>query len=267
MDVEEDEDVSLDEEEEEEEKPKRRRAPAKRTPASKKKKADEDFNPEEEEEDQSDGEEDDEESEGISEDEGAKKLAPAKRPPKKKPAEPKKKPGQPSEPKKKAPKPDEPEGPRARLNRLKEGFMPFEIPKGTKLTAHIIDVYDGDTITGTFGLWGQKFWCSFRLTGLDTAEKKVSNQIKTDLNNDEALITKYSAIAAEAKAYVKEKCYMKKVPVVCHGADKYGRTLCDVMIDDTTIQQQIIDMKLAFPYGGDTKNTPMDFVTQLGPNL
>lgn len=71
-------------------------------------------------------------------------------------------------------KPAKPESNRARINRMKEGFMPFEIPKGTTLQVHVIDVYDGDTITGRFELWGQKFWASFRLTGLDTAEKKLS---------------------------------------------------------------------------------------------
>ena len=83
--------------------------------------------------------------------------------------------------------------------------MPFEIPKGTELKVHVIDVYDGDTITGTFVLWGQKFWASFRLTGLDTAEKKVSQSIRKDLKNNEEYIAKYTRLALEAKEYVKER--------------------------------------------------------------
>lgn len=249
---EEEEEVSLDEEEEEEKpKPKKRSPPKKpvKKPAQRKNaKKDEDFNPEEEDESE-------DSKPPQSEDEDAPKKPPtkAKRPPKEKPE--------------KQDKPGAPESNRARINRMKEGFMPFEIPKGTKLNAHIIDVYDGDTITGTFGLWGQKFWASFRLTGLDTAEKKVSKSIMNDLENNEEHIAKYTRIAMAAKEYVKERCYEKVVQVICHGADKYGRTLCDVLIDDTTIQQQIIDKKLAFPYEGDTKNTAMDFVTQLGPDL
>lgn len=135
---------------------------------------------------------------------------------------------------------------------------------GTCTHARLVDVYDGDTITCVFPIFGDNYYkFNIRLNGIDTAELKGDNKLK-------ALEARHKILEYLCKDYnynLKEDClrseiqdFLKKHIIViwleCYDFDKYGRILGDVYKNQeikNTISNILIDANLAYKYNGGTK--------------
>jgi endonuclease YncB( thermonuclease family) len=106
--------------------------------------------------------------------------------------------------------------------------------------------YDGDTITvnipGFHPLVGEG--ASVRLIGIDTPEKRTSDQCEKSLGT---LAQKYvEDILRKAK-----KINLENVE-----KDKYFRYLADVQADGESLSKKMIEAGFAVPYDGGTKSKP-----------
>lgn len=103
--------------------------------------------------------------------------------------------------------------------------------------------YDGDTITfqipDVHPLIGRDI--SVRVYGIDTPEIKGKGPCEKDR-------------AKEAKELVKGLLSRaKRIDLVNLQRDKYFRILAEVKADGVSVSEKLIEAKLAYPYGGGTK--------------
>jgi micrococcal nuclease len=118
--------------------------------------------------------------------------------------------------------------------------QPFIVPI---TTGQVVKVYDGDTFTLAGYLPYDEsplYRFAVRLNGIDCPEIKG----KTD---DE------KRCAVLARAELTNMIMNKKVVLKNVGNEKYGRLLADVYINGVHVNQHMLDVKLAVPYGGGTK--------------
>lgn len=128
-----------------------------------------------------------------------------------------------------------------------------KVPKfsfsGSNYWCRVIKVYDGDTITGIIKYNNNFYKISIRLDGIDTCEKMSKNPV-------------LKSKAFQARERLIELCEFKNdqeccmVCIYCKGFDKYGRVLADIYKDETsskTFQDILLQEKLAYQYGGNTK--------------
>ena len=124
----------------------------------------------------------------------------------------------------------------------------------------VIKVYDGDSITiatvatvftNLFDTGIYRF--SVRLNGIDTPELRTKNE-------REKKAARFVQQKLEAKVLGKY-VNLKNVKY-----EKYGRLLCDVFVDgeDVSINQWLLNNKLAVQYDGGTKNSPEDWLIFMG---
>ena len=108
--------------------------------------------------------------------------------------------------------------------------------------AHVINVVDGDTIDCKVDL-GFCIYAEmrFRLNGIDTAELHSKDQSKREL-------------AQKAKEFVTNTILDKGVLLQTFKQDKYGRYLCEVFINDSSVNRRLIEMGLAESYEGGKRN-------------
>jgi micrococcal nuclease len=107
-----------------------------------------------------------------------------------------------------------------------------------RYNALVEKVIDGDTIDVTIGLGFSIYYKQrLRLNGIDT--KELSSP---DPENRKK--------ASEARLYVVEKILNKHVELVTYKEDKYGRYLADVYINDTLLNEELVDKQLAVYYDG-----------------
>ena len=123
--------------------------------------------------------------------------------------------------------------------------LPSYIPPLTSGT--VIKVYDGDTITVASCIPGMTDAClykfSIRLKGIDTPEIRTKNKEEKEIG-----------IIARNEL---RKLIMKQHVTLCNiSKEKYGRLLCDVYLNDTHINQWLIQNKLAVAYAGGKKQSP-----------
>ena len=109
--------------------------------------------------------------------------------------------------------------------------------------AHVLEVYDGDTMTVNvdlgFGMSLNKL--KIRLLGIDTAEMK---------SKDETL--KHKAVAA--RDWLRSKCLDEDVYLESIGLDKYGRWLAKIHLKDgLCCNDELLKNGLAVSYNGGTK--------------
>lgn len=104
----------------------------------------------------------------------------------------------------------------------------------------VIKVYDGDTITAVFNIYGEVYKFQVRLTGIDTAEMKGSSGC-----------AKKMAILARDK--LAELILKNTIEVQNVSYDKYGRLLCEILCGGMKLNEWLINQHLALPYAGDTK--------------
>jgi endonuclease YncB( thermonuclease family) len=134
-----------------------------------------------------------------------------------------------------------------------------------KTIARLIDVYDGDTVTCIFPIFGNNYFkFNLRLMGIDTAELKNDN-----------LESKKKAY--EARHKILKKCcdenynlmidcsrhaiqdFLKSnevyVWIECFDFDKYGRVLANVYKKqgDMSLSELLLNANLAYAYDGGKK--------------
>lgn len=108
--------------------------------------------------------------------------------------------------------------------------------------AVVINVVDGDTIDCRVDLGFSIFVeMRFRLNGVDTAELHSPDPAKRDLAN-------------KAKQFMIDNVLDKQVLLQTFKKDKYGRYLCDVIVNDAVINRRLVEMGLAEKYDGGKKD-------------
>jgi endonuclease YncB( thermonuclease family) len=126
------------------------------------------------------------------------------------------------------------------MNDLLEKCIPSEIKRfsinGT-YRAKVCKVYDGDTCTCIFEYSDNKLYkFSVRLSEIDTPEIKSQNADEREK-------------AVKARDYLRSRILDKIVSLECDGFDKYGRILGKIYIEDTCINQEMIQKEYARVYG------------------
>ena len=116
----------------------------------------------------------------------------------------------------------------------------------------VINIYDGDTITGILFLYQIPYIIKIRLSDIDTPEMKPSN------NNDD-LDTKEKALAIICKVLLEKYIYSSDNNIIyikTLGSDKYGRTLGKIYKNNKKnkcFNELLINTKLCDVYTGKTK--------------
>ncbi len=116
---------------------------------------------------------------------------------------------------------------------------------GSTVRAKCLSVYDGDTITVAFDVYGNFYKFNIRMNGYDAPEMKPD---KTSITYN---IAKMKAI--EARDHLASLLLDKIIKLECGPYDKYGRILGTVYYDGVNINEQMISMGYGKPYDGGTK--------------
>lgn len=121
---------------------------------------------------------------------------------------------------------------------------------GTVVTAKCLSVYDGDTITVAFNVYGVYYKFHIRMLGYDTPEMKPSKASVTyDMEKKRAV---------EARDYLADLICGKKIRLECGDYDKYGRILGTVYLDNENINEHMVEVGHGRPYEGGTKEVWSD---------
>ena len=116
---------------------------------------------------------------------------------------------------------------------------------GTEIVSKVISVYDGDTfrvdIDSLPPLVGKNI--PIRLNGVDTPEIRGKCQYEKDL-------------ALKARDFVRNKlANAKEIKLTKLQRGKYFRVVADVMIDGVSLEQELLENKLAYKYTGGKKSS------------
>jgi len=114
----------------------------------------------------------------------------------------------------------------------------------------VIKVYDGDTITIAAFLPYQEsrlYKFSVRINGIDCPEMRTKNPFE-------------KSISIIARDTLSRKIMGEMVQLVDIKTEKYGRLLADVMHDGESCGAMLLEARLAVPYNGGTKKSPVDWV-------
>lgn len=124
-----------------------------------------------------------------------------------------------------------------------------------KFWVKVINIYDGDTITGLLFFNNKPFIIKIRLDMIDTPEI-------TPKTNECTNIIQEKALAILAKEYLKYTISRNNCKLYANikGTDKYGRclaTLYNNLDDSSSINNILVDKNLAHSYNG--RNTKKPF--------
>lgn len=124
----------------------------------------------------------------------------------------------------------------------KDNSTPLFSLNGRKFTAKVVDVYDGDTITCVFKLYGKYYKWKCRISHIDTPEMKTKNKEE----KERAIIV---------RDILREMILNKIIILHCYDYDKYGRLLVefDLPNTQTRIHQWLLDNNYGKKYEGGTK--------------
>ena len=116
---------------------------------------------------------------------------------------------------------------------------------GTVIVSKVISVYDGDTfrvdIDSLPPIVGKNI--PIRLNGVDTPEIQGKCQYEKDL-------------ALKARDFVRNKlANAKEIKLTNLQRGKYFRVVADVMIDGVSLEQELLENKLAYKYTGGKKSS------------
>ena len=119
---------------------------------------------------------------------------------------------------------------------------------GTAIVSKVISVYDGDTFRVNIGslppIVGKNI--PIRLNGVDTPEILGKCKYEKDL-------------AIKARDFVRNKlANAKEIRLTKLQRGKYFRVVADVMIDGVSLEQELLDNKLAYKYTGGKKSSWCD---------
>ena len=114
---------------------------------------------------------------------------------------------------------------------------------GTAIVSKVISVYDGDTfrvdIDSLPPIVGKNI--RIRLNGVDTPEIQGKCQYEKDL-------------ALKARDFVRNKlANAKEIKLTKLQRGKYFRVVADVYIDGVSLEQELLENKLAYKYSGGKK--------------
>ncbi len=116
---------------------------------------------------------------------------------------------------------------------------------GTAIVSKVISVYDGDTfrvdIDSLPPIVGKNI--PIRLNGVDTPEIQGKCQYEKDL-------------AIKARDFLRNKlANAKEIKLTKLQRGKYFRVVADVMIDGVSLEQELLENKLAYKYTGGKKSS------------
>ena len=119
---------------------------------------------------------------------------------------------------------------------------------GTVLVSRVISVYDGDTfrvdIDSLPPIVGKNI--PIRLNGVDTPEIRGKCQYEKDL-------------ALKARDFVRNKlANAKEIKLTKLQRGKYFRVVADVYVDGVSLEQELLENKLAYKYTGGKKSSWCD---------
>ena len=114
---------------------------------------------------------------------------------------------------------------------------------GTVTVSKVISVYDGDTfrvnIDSLPPIVGKNI--PIRVNGVDTPEIRGKCQYEKDL-------------ALEARDFVRDKlANAKEIKLTNLQRGKYFRVVANVLVDGVSLEQELLDNKLAYEYSGGKK--------------
>jgi len=105
---------------------------------------------------------------------------------------------------------------------------------GKSFIAKVIDVYDGDTITVIFKLYGKYYSWKCRIMHVDTPEIKKRTKPTTEEEKIKNENEKKRAIII--RDIMREKLLNKIIFIKCNKYDLYGRILVEFNLPNTNIQ-------------------------------
>jgi endonuclease YncB( thermonuclease family) len=119
---------------------------------------------------------------------------------------------------------------------------------GTVIVSRVISVYDGDTfrvdIDSLPPVVGKNL--PIRLNGVDTPEIRGKCKYEKDL-------------ALEARDFVRNKlANAKEIKLTKLQRGKYFRVVADVYVDGVSLEQELLENKLAYKYTGGKKSSWCD---------
>lgn len=134
--------------------------------------------------------------------------------------------------------------------------------------ARLVDVYDGDTVTCIFPIFGDNYFkFNLRLMGIDTAELKNHDQVA----KQKALEARHKILTVCCNNYnLNKDCHRDDIQnylienetfvwIECFDFDKYGRVLANVYpkdkgkMSDVSLSDVLLESKLAYAYDGGKK--------------
>ena len=109
----------------------------------------------------------------------------------------------------------------------------------------VIKCYDVDTCTVVAKPYKEEPICRFtiRLYGIDGPELRSKDPIEKE-------------VAYIAKTRLCEKILNKYVTIQAKGTDKYGRLLCEIWLNNESINTWLLEQRLVVCYDGGRKNSP-----------
>jgi endonuclease YncB( thermonuclease family) len=122
--------------------------------------------------------------------------------------------------------------------------VPLFSLNGKSFTAKIVDIYDGDTITVVFKVFGEYYKWNCRIKHVDTPEIKTKDKIE----KERAIFVRDKLRELLLNTIVQITCSIDK-------KDKYGRLLIEFNIpkSNTKIHEWILQNNYGRTYEGDTK--------------
>lgn len=146
--------------------------------------------------------------------------------------------------------------------------VPMFTLSGIKTVGRVVDVYDGDTMTCIFPIFGDNYFrFNLRLMGIDTPELKS----KDIISKEKALDARHKimTVCCDDKYSLNKDCkredikrYLEEneinVWIECLDFDKYGRILANVYPKQgdpcLSLTKILLDAKLGYEYNGGKKN-------------
>ena len=132
--------------------------------------------------------------------------------------------------------------------RFRKSFQTFDL-RERKITAKVLSVYDGDTITIGYKFRGIYWKSPLRIYGIDTPELKPRRQ-----GRSEESILHEKALAEAARDYLSGRVLGKLITVKFNKSnDKYGRLLGSVFLGNENVAETMIGLGHGYEYGGGKK--------------
>ena len=125
--------------------------------------------------------------------------------------------------------------------------------KGKTFIAKIIDVYDGDTITVAFKVFGKYSIFKCRIMHIDTPE--IKKRVKPKNEEERIKFENEKKLAIIIRDIMREKLLNKIIKIKCDKFDLYGRLLIEFNIPEKNINIHtwLIENNYAKPYEGKHK--------------